>query len=369
MVAGQDHQSKKDLLNTGRASLRDRLLELVQADTPRVCRVQQFFGVRSTTKRGPIIFQILFTFGAALGNELFYILFLPFLFWCADRSLGRSVILLWCILYYFGQLAKDILKLPRPPSPPVIALETHYEAEYGLPSTHSMAAISIPFYMLAVFEPFQSYEYFPIALTIAILWFLCMSFSRLYMGVHCTLDIVAGWLFGMIIVIPVYLLLDNVDYVVMFHNHSPVITFAFAMFLVLLYPLLARPVKWTNTYGDTALILATTTGVFWGSFANSTAAIDTIYPFFSHLPKFTALPSVSILFSIIRCIVGYAILILTRSVVKSIGMKLMVLILPESSIPPKNRYSVEIPTKFLTYSGVGFNAVYTVPYIFSLMKI
>lgn len=366
---GNNQLKKVDLLDTGKTSFRDVLLEYVQADTPRVCRIQEFFGVRSATKRGPIIFQVLFAFGAALGNEMFYILFLPFLFWCADRTLGRNVILLWCILYYFGQLAKDIFKLPRPPSPPVIALETHYEAEYGLPSTHSMAAISIPFYMLAVYQPFQSYETFPVALIIAILWFLCMSFSRLYMGVHCTLDIVAGWTFGVVIVVPVYYLLNDVDHIVMSHEHSPLIIFGFSMFLVLLYPLLARSVRWTNSYGDTALILATTTGVFWGSFANSPSSIDSIYPVISHLPKFAALPAASLLFSILRCVVGYAVLIVTRSVLKKIGTNIMVWILPTSSTPPNNRYSVEIPTKFLTYSGVGFNAVYTVPYIFSLMKI
>ena len=44
--------------------------------------------------------------GAALGNEMFYILFLPFLFWNVDVRLGRGVVVMWGVLYYIGQLVK-----------------------------------------------------------------------------------------------------------------------------------------------------------------------------------------------------------------------------------------------------------------------
>lgn len=43
---------------------------------------------------------------------------------------------------------KDMLKLPRPYSPPVVKLETRVDAEYGLPSTHAMAATAISFTVL-----------------------------------------------------------------------------------------------------------------------------------------------------------------------------------------------------------------------------
>lgn len=49
---------------------------------------------------------------------------------------------------YIGQLMKDLLKLPRPPSPPVVKLETRVDVEYGLPSTHAMAATAISFTVL-----------------------------------------------------------------------------------------------------------------------------------------------------------------------------------------------------------------------------
>lgn len=52
------------------------------------------------------------------------------------------------VVMYIGQVMKDVLKLPRPLSPPVVKLETRVDAEYGLPSTHAMAATAISFTFL-----------------------------------------------------------------------------------------------------------------------------------------------------------------------------------------------------------------------------
>lgn len=52
------------------------------------------------------------------------------------------------LVMYVGQVMKDVLKLPRPSSPPVVKLETRVDAEYGLPSTHAMAATAIFFTLL-----------------------------------------------------------------------------------------------------------------------------------------------------------------------------------------------------------------------------
>lgn len=44
-----------------------------------------------------------------------------------------------------GQALKDLLKVPRPACPPVIRLDTKWELEYGLPSTHAMVGAAMPF--------------------------------------------------------------------------------------------------------------------------------------------------------------------------------------------------------------------------------
>lgn len=55
---------------------------------------------------------------------------------------------LFQMVMYIGQVMKDVLKLPRPLSPPVVKLETRVDAEYGLPSTHAMASTAIFFSFL-----------------------------------------------------------------------------------------------------------------------------------------------------------------------------------------------------------------------------
>lgn len=70
---------------------------------------------------------------------------------------------------YIGQVTKEILKWPRPFSPPVVKLEKRVIAEYGMPSTHAMAATAISFTLLIstmdryqvrqwLFSPFNTSE-------------------------------------------------------------------------------------------------------------------------------------------------------------------------------------------------------------------
>ena len=87
----------------------------------------------------------LFQLGSELGNEMFYITFLPFVFWNIDDYIARRLIVLWVFNMYAGQGLKDILCWPRPDSPPVLRLEQIYESEYGMPSTHVIAGSIIPF--------------------------------------------------------------------------------------------------------------------------------------------------------------------------------------------------------------------------------
>lgn len=88
-----------------------------------------------------------FIIGTELGDEIFYATFIPFWFWNIDGAVGRRVIMVWSSVMYIGQALKDIFRIPRPGSP-VIRLQSKWSAEYGMPSTHAMVAISIPFSVL-----------------------------------------------------------------------------------------------------------------------------------------------------------------------------------------------------------------------------
>ncbi|XP_038939310.1 sphingosine-1-phosphate phosphatase 2 isoform X2 [Rattus norvegicus] len=132
-------------------------------------------------------YYYLFRFSAALGQEVFYITFLPFTHWNIDPYLSRRLVVIWVLVMYIGQVAKDILKWPRPSSPPVVKLEKRVIAEYGMPSTHAMAATAISFTLLI--STMDRYQYpFILGLIMAVVFSTLVSLSRLYTGMHTVLN-------------------------------------------------------------------------------------------------------------------------------------------------------------------------------------
>ncbi|XP_042806221.1 sphingosine-1-phosphate phosphatase 2 isoform X4 [Panthera leo] len=136
-------------------------------------------------------YYYLFRFSAALGQEVFYITFLPFTHWNIDPYLSRRLVIIWVLVMYIGQMAKDILKWPRPFSPPVVKLEKRVIAEYGMPSTHAMAATTISFTLLI--STMDRYQYpFVLGLLMAVVFSTLVCLSRVYTGMHTVLKAKAG---------------------------------------------------------------------------------------------------------------------------------------------------------------------------------
>lgn len=90
-------------------------------------------------------FFYLFTMGTELGNEMFFIVFFPFLMWNVDSCVSRQVIVVWVWVLFFGQTTKDLVRWTRPASPPVVKVEVFYNFEYSMPSVHAMTGTSVPF--------------------------------------------------------------------------------------------------------------------------------------------------------------------------------------------------------------------------------
>lgn len=87
----------------------------------------------------------LFTFGTELGNEMFFIIFFPFVLWNIDALVSRRLIVVWAWNLFVGQSTKDMVRWSRPASPPVVKVEVFYNSEYSMPSTHAMTGTAIPF--------------------------------------------------------------------------------------------------------------------------------------------------------------------------------------------------------------------------------
>lgn len=84
-----------------------------------------------------------------------------------------------------GQGFKDIIRWPRP-GYPVKKLQTKWAVEYGMPSTHAMVGVSIPFSVLLY--TMDRYQY-PVhwGLMIAVSWCTLICVSRIYLGMHSVL--------------------------------------------------------------------------------------------------------------------------------------------------------------------------------------
>jgi len=306
-----------------------------------------------------------FSFAAALGNELFYITFLPFLSWCVDHEIAMKMVIIWVFSYYVGQYFKDMLLLPRPPCPPTVRLEHHYEEEYGLPSTHSMAASSLP--GLFLFYTYNKFHYpLPLGLVALFIWSASICCSRLYMGVHSIADIVTGLLLGSFLSFFIFIFEDTIFTFISMNPMSPLVVLVFSLVAILIYP---RPKKWTNSYGDTSLIVAAGVGTMWGHYFLFGGGRE----YDGYLP--TTIPRERLLIACLRSLIGFATLFLTRALMRKFAYWIVVPLCRPSSkhkksaFDPSRCYLTEIPVKFFTYVAVGFNAVAGSRLLFFLLGI
>ena len=111
----------------------------------------------------------IFLFGTELGDEIFYLTFIPFWFWNIDGAVGRRIVLVWAIIMTIGQGLKDIICWPRPSCPPAVKLQNKWSLEYGMPSTHAMIGVAIPFSVVLFTKNRYIYS-FPAGCVAAVLW-------------------------------------------------------------------------------------------------------------------------------------------------------------------------------------------------------
>lgn len=127
-----------------------------------------------------------FTF---LGNEEFYLLAAPALFWCIDATLGFRLGLMLMLSGGLNNIFKLALHGPRPYwySAEVNALSV--ETSFGVPSGHAQNAVT-------VWGTFAAGVRRRWVWWIVVFVMLFISLSRLYLGVHFPHDTLAGWLIG-----------------------------------------------------------------------------------------------------------------------------------------------------------------------------
>jgi len=124
-----------------------------------------------------------------LGEEGFFLLFLPAIYWCIDRRLGVRLCVLFLFSAYLNDLVKVLAHQPRPFQYDPRVRKLSFATGYGLPSGHTQHAVIIWGYLSARFRK-------PWLLVLSGLLLLLIPLSRLYLGVHFPTDLLGGYILG-----------------------------------------------------------------------------------------------------------------------------------------------------------------------------
>ena len=134
-----------------------------------------------------------------MGEEEFYLLLLPLLFWCVDVAMGARLAIVFLLSTYLNTDLKDLFQQPRPfdldPSVQLFSAEG-----YGLPSGHSQSTVVL---WGAIAAWVRKTWFWVVAVALMVL----IGFSRIYLGVHFPTDVLAGWIIG-VTLLGIYLLVQ-----------------------------------------------------------------------------------------------------------------------------------------------------------------
>ncbi len=132
-----------------------------------------------------------FTF---LGDEEFFLIFLPFFYWCADRRTGVSLLVLFLVSAYLNSAAKILADQPRPFEYDSRVKSIITASSGGFPSGHAQSAVVLWGYLA------YWYRHKPVWI-ITGLFIIGIPLSRIYLGVHFPTDIFGGYVLGVIVLV------------------------------------------------------------------------------------------------------------------------------------------------------------------------
>ncbi|MGC9394101.1 MAG: phosphatase PAP2 family protein [Anaerolineae bacterium] len=134
--------------------------------------------------------DVLFRAFTFTGDELFFLLFLPLIYWCLDRRLGARVTLLFLVSAYVNAVAKVFAAQPRPAIYDArVWAYSDVGGSGGFPSGHTQNTLAVWGYLAAKVRRTWMW-------IVAGVLIVCVPLSRLYLGVHFPHDLLGGYVIG-----------------------------------------------------------------------------------------------------------------------------------------------------------------------------
>ena len=141
---------------------------------------------------GPVL-DAFFKAVTTLGEEDFFMIVIPTIFWCVDYAEGARLAFVFLLSPYVNSVLKDAFADPRPfELDPTVQRRFSGAEGYGLPSGHAQNAVVLWGTMAICFRKAWLWA-------VAILLMVLVGFSRIYLGVHFPTDVLGGWVVGAVL--------------------------------------------------------------------------------------------------------------------------------------------------------------------------
>ena len=132
-----------------------------------------------------------FTF---LGDEEFYLLITPILYWSIDTRIGFRTAIMLMLSSGTYNLGKWFFHTPRPYWISDQVRLFRAESSFGMPSGHATNAVAIWGYLAASFRKTWFW-------VLAILLMFFIGLSRLFLAIHFPHDVLSGWILGLLLLL------------------------------------------------------------------------------------------------------------------------------------------------------------------------
>lgn len=205
------------------------------------------------------------------------------------------------------------------------------------------------------------------------IWVSVISLSRVYCGMHSVLDLVIGTLLSMVLLIICLPITNSIEIFFATSKISPVFFLMVPILAIVYFP---TTKQWTPTRGDTCCVAAVFCGIELGSWLNYQMGFikETTenYPLTLHWAVIISKPFIA------RLILGLVVAAISEFIGKVVSYSFLcfligkdkeMLKMAKDSNDNKEKLFVDLSSKFLTYTFLGFNILFVVPQLFHFLNI
>lgn len=127
------------------------------------------------------------------------------LYWCVNKRYGQKLMFALATNIAVNTGVKEFVKAPRPIGTPGLkSMRVETATGYSFPSGHTQTGTTFWVSIMSILK--NKYMYI-----IGTIIFLCIGLSRLYLAVHWPIDVLFGWIFGIVVTILCNVILDKVE--------------------------------------------------------------------------------------------------------------------------------------------------------------